>query len=482
MRLSLLGLALLAGLADLVAAPSPVAPQSRHERRLHYTAQDREVGRYQYVPVTVPAGTTRLTIAYAYDKAGGANVVDLGLFEPGSLDLGTPAFRGWSGGAASEIVVGTSAASPGYWPGPLPAGEWHVLLGLYKVGPAGVDITLTTETSEIPDPAPVPTLAPRPTGPLRSGPAWFSGGLHLHTRHSDGEFSTEEVCRRAREAGHDFVVITDHNNTTHQLEPVDVPGLLRLVGEEITTPGGHASVWGLGGWRDQVDFRLIAGDERIRDLVRAANDRGALFAINHPRADCLGCSWEHNISAGVAAMEISAFAPAERAAAMALWDSLLQRRRHIVGIGSSDWHRPDHPIGAASVRVWAAELSEKAILDAIRAGRVVVMADGATAPELVVRSGRAEARIGDSLPVARGATTIVEVTVPSGLTRGRVDLVQDGAIVESVAITTTAPIRFERTITKDGYLRVHVHAADGSPVAVTNPVYLEVLGAPGSKR
>ena len=54
--------------------------------------------------------------------------------------------------------------------------------------------------------------------------------------------------------------------------------------------------------------------------------------------------------------------------------------------------------------------------------------------------------------------------------------------MDSVAITSRAPIRFERTITKDGYLRVHVHSADGSPVAVTNPVYLEVLGAPGSKR
>jgi hypothetical protein len=478
MRLSLLGLALAAGLADGAVAPPSAPPEARRALRLHYTAQDREVGRYQYVPVAVPAGTTRLTIAYAYDKAGGANVVDLGLFEPGPLDLGTPAFRGWSGGAASEITLGASAATPGYWPGPLPAGEWHVLLGLYKVGPAGVDITLTTETSAVPNATAVPTLAPRPTGPLRAGPAWFSGAVHLHTLHSDGELETAEVCRRAREAGHDFVVITDHNNTTHQLDAVDVPGLLRIVGEEVTTPGGHASVLGIGGWRDQVDFRLIAGDERIRDLVRAASERGALFAINHPRAQCLGCSWEHNVSAGVAAMEITGAGAAERAAAMALWDSLLQRRRRIVALGSSDWHRPDHPIGTASVRVWASELSEKAILEAMRAGRVVVMADGATPPpELVVRSGNAEARVGDALPVMRGATAVIEVTVPRPLTRGRVDLVHDGAIVDSAAITTATPVRFERAVTKDGYLRAHVHTADRSLVAVTNPVFLEVRAA-----
>ena len=71
--------------------------------------------------------------------------------------------------------------------------------------------------------------------------------------------------------------------------------------------------------------------------------------------------------------------------------------------------------------------------------------------------------------------------MPSGLGRGRVDLVQDGAIVDSAPIAS-APIRFVRTVVKDAYLRVHVQAVDGSPVAVTNPVYLEVPGARGSRR
>src|SRR6476469_9230744 len=115
MRLSLLGVVLVAGLAEQAAGPSPLASPARREVRLHYTAQDREVGRYQYAPFVVPPETTRLSVAYAYDKAGGANVVDLGLFEPGSLDLGTSAFRGWSGGARPEVTIGTREASPGYW-------------------------------------------------------------------------------------------------------------------------------------------------------------------------------------------------------------------------------------------------------------------------------------------------------------------------------------------------------------------------------
>src|SRR5262249_37810006 len=65
----------------------------------HFTPRDQEVDRYEYVPILVPAGTTRLTIAYRYDSKGGANVIDLGVFEPGSLALGSPALRGWSGGS-----------------------------------------------------------------------------------------------------------------------------------------------------------------------------------------------------------------------------------------------------------------------------------------------------------------------------------------------------------------------------------------------
>lgn len=476
-----IALALLASSASLLAtlAPPAAIPASRREQRLHYTPQDREVGRYQYVPVTVPPGTTRLTIAYAYDKVDGANAVDLGLFEPGSLELGTAAFRGASGGARSEITIRRGEATPGYWPGPLPAGEWHVMLGLYRVAPAGVDVTLTSETSSAPDPAPVPSLAPRPTGPLRGGPAWYSGAVHLHTVHSDGQHTAAEVCRRAREAGHDFVVITDHNNTTHQLEPVDEPDLLRIVGEEVTTPGGHAGVWGIGGWRDYVDFRLIPGDERIRDLVRAVAERGALLAINHPKADCLGCAWEHNVSEGVMGMEITSAGPAEREASIAYWDSLLQRGRRIVGIGSSDWHRPDHSIGAASVRVWARELSQAAILEAVRAGRVVVMADGRTPPPvLAARAGGEEARIGETLTVARGTAVVVEATVPAVLARGRVDFVWDGANVESAPTVPGRPARLEWPAQKDGYVRAHVYAADGTPVAITNPVFVKVRTAP----
>src|SRR5262245_59784038 len=143
--------------AALLLALLPPSPAPAKEvLRLHYDPKDRETGRYQYVPVDVPEGATRLHVAYAYDKRDGQNVVDLGLFEPGPLEVGQARARGWTGGERSEFTITTASATPGYWPGPLPPGKWHVQLGLYKVAPGGVDVELTVDTGSEPQPPAAP--------------------------------------------------------------------------------------------------------------------------------------------------------------------------------------------------------------------------------------------------------------------------------------------------------------------------------------
>ncbi len=443
--------------------------------KLHYTPRDQQTGRYQYVPFEVPAGAGRLRVAYRYDKAGGANVVDLGLFEPGPLDLGTPAFRGWSGGERGEIEVGTEMATPGYWPGPIPPGRWHVMLGLYKVSEAGVDVEVELESSAGRTSG-APRLAARQAQPIRRGAAWYSGALHAHTFHSDGALAPVELARRAREQGLDFLAITDHNNTTHQLEAIEVPGLLVITGEEITTPGGHVNAWGLGGLRDFVDFRVLPGEGSLQALMDSARKRGAIFSINHPRSACVACSWTHDVPPAVTALEVANVRHEELAQALAMWDVLLRQGRRIVAVGTSDWHRGTAPIGEASVRVRADELSTSAILGALREGRVVVMADAATPPpELLVRAGDREARVGDTLELRRGERLLAEVSGSgAGFDGARVELVWRGEAVASATLAAGAPARFERFPQASGYLRVHVTAASGRPLAMTNPVWLRV--------
>jgi len=478
-------------LAAVLVAAAPFANAADPVPRIikaHFTPKQQQVDRYVQVPFDVAQGTTRIDIDLKYDRANGDNVVDLGLLEPGSLELGTRAFRGWTGGERSTIFVSASDATPGYWPGPIQAGQWNVGLGLYKVGASGVDVEVTVRTSSAPITEPMPSLPARAKEPIKTGEGWYSGALHAHTHNSDGALSAQALAEKARAEGLDFLAITDHNNTAHQREAIDVPGLLTIVGEEVTTPGGHANVWGLGGVRDFVDFRVQAGDRAIKSFFAAAAARGALMGINHPYGDCVACNWTHDVPDGASTIEITSRDPGEVTRAMALWDSILRQGRHLTAIGVRDWHRGDAPIGAASVRVWAKELSTAAILDGIRNGRVVVMLDATTAPpsarlvattEYVpngIVAGVKGALVGEAITIEAEQQYHYLVDVEgSAYTGARVDLYWNG---ERIA---TAPLvngraRFDRFAGSSGYLRATIFSAAGAPIAIINPILINIIG------
>ncbi len=457
---------------------SPYVPQSvtRIITR-HFTPRDRVTGRYQYVPFDLPPGRSTLTISYTYDRAGGANVIDLGLFEPGPLELGRANFRGWSGGERQAVQIGRERATPGYWPGDLLPGRWHVLLGLYKISDAGVDVAIDiqpdgerVDASGAPETIAV-TNERRSAPPGRAGDAWYRGDLHLHTRHSDGTLSAADLARAARGAGLDFIAITDHNNTVHQIERLPGDGPLVISGEEVTTPGGHANVWGLGprGW---VDFRARPADGTIDELERAAKAQGALFSINHPDATCDACGWTHALPAALDGIEVWNGQRGIQPTGIAWWDALLRSGRKVTAVGSSDWHGAPAPIGAASVRVHAAALSAPAILDAIRGGHVIVTADPRMpTPSFLARAGGAAAAVGGTLTVKGGSAISLEV---ANVDAGRVELLWNGTRVEERAIASPEPVRLERSVTRSGYFRAVIRGRDDEIAALTNPIWVVV--------
>jgi hypothetical protein len=465
---------LLVRAAGFDAQPEP----ARVDIQKRFTPADQQTGRYQYIPFDVPEGTTSLRVAYTYDKADGANVVDLGLFEPGPIDLGTKAFRGYSGGARSEVVLTTVGATPGYRRGPIPPGQWNLLLGLYRIAPSGVDVSITIETQRDASAAAQPAVqdeqAPQ-LKPPQAMPSWFRGALHTHTTHSDGTVSPRELVQMFAARGFNFIALTDHNNTTHVqdlkgLEWVDGRFPLLITGEEVTTPGGHASVWGLpaNGW---VDFRVLPGDGRIRDLVESARRQGAMFSVNHPASECLACGWTHEIVEGIEGIEISNGRHGEVDRALAIWDQLLASGRKITAVGSSDWHSKEQPIDDAHVRVFAFSLTQDGVLSAIRGGRVIVMTDvEAETPEIDVRAGELSAGVGDSLPLGTAKSVAIRVNAVAA-PRGRLIVVQNGQPAEPIELDEKGVAKRELDAAP-GYVRFEIRRADGSALAYTNPVYL----------
>jgi hypothetical protein len=342
---------------------------TRHHGR--WTLTDRFASAWHYLPVEVPPGSCALRVELAYDRS--AAVLDLGCAGPAG-------FRGWSGSVRESFVIAADAATPGYLPGELEPGTWQVVVGIYRLPPAGAEYWLTVQLSSRPgelSPGPVPTPPPplpaddrRPARPLPANPGrrWLAGDLHTHTVHSDGAQTVPELARFAAGRGLDFLAITDHNTVSHHRElPAAAAryGITLLPGQEVTTPGGHAGALGDTGW---IDFRR-APDTWLEQTQR----RGGLLSVNHPIGG--ESSWTLPMRGRPALVEVWhwSWLDLRWTAPLAWW---LAWDQGAIPVGGSDWHRPgsDAPPGTPTTWVECAGDGPEAVLDGLRAGRVTVSA------------------------------------------------------------------------------------------------------------
>ena len=60
------------------------------------------------------------------------------------------------------------------------------------------------------------------------------GDTHVHTHHSDGLYAPEELARRAKEDGLDFLCVCDHNTQTALRWMPSTPELTIIPGLELT--------------------------------------------------------------------------------------------------------------------------------------------------------------------------------------------------------------------------------------------------------
>ena len=76
---------------------------------------------------------------------------------------------------------------------------------------------------------------------------FWRGNLHTHSTRSDGVLEPEEVCRRYRAEGYDFLALTDHFVGRYGYPIVDtVPFRTQQLHHD---PGGRAAFRGDGEWR-----------------------------------------------------------------------------------------------------------------------------------------------------------------------------------------------------------------------------------------
>jgi len=453
--------------------PFSSARTLRLERRL--TPADRAASDYLMLPFEVPAGTARLAVRYAYDGqqvAGSGNEIDLGLVDPRGADFPEfPGFRGWSGNARRSAVISPKVATPGYLPGPMTAGTWQVLLGLYKLRAEGcrilVEVSMPAKEEEEEGEEEEPLGAKQVQAPARrpgSGQAagggrrqWLRGDLHAHTHHSDAPGSLDGLVAAAHSAGLDFLAVTEHNTVSHLpfltsgSEPVLIPGV------EVTTYYGHTNVWGV---KSMIDFRCRTA-EQMRCLLELAHGRHLVASANHPYAT--GMPWTFGFDLPLDAIEVwHGPMVAETEATLRTWDDLLRRGRRLVAVGGSDTHWGEsvaaQRLAQPTTWVLAEVRSVESVLEAIGRGRVTMAERGAPCPELTASRDGGRWTVGDQVPPG-GPVRISCEGVPAG--------------VEVVLKTAQGPIDGSAVdLGAHRYVRAEFRRRrDGSLVAMTNPIF-----------
>ncbi len=455
------------------------------------TREDHET--YRMLPFTVPPGVERITVEFSYSGRDQHTTLDLGIDGPAG-------FRGWSGGNKSSFTISDTDATPSYLASPITPGIWKLVIGVPNIR-QGVRSDYKASIFFVSESRPEPTTPF--SKPLREGPAWYRGDLHLHTAHSDGSCKSEsgknvpcplfKTLKAASARGLDFIAVTDHNTTSHfdalrELAPY-FDRLLLLHGREITTFQGHANVYGT---EQFLDFRVSSPEvPEMNTLLRQAQELGGLVSINHPNAptgeECMGCGWNPNPEADlhlVAAVEAVNSFETVKYSGIPFWEAQLKRGYRLTGIGGSDSHNPDNPqpgpgaVGAPSTVVYARELSEPAILDAIRAGHVFIDVEGSRDRllEFTATSGPEKATMGEALRAVSGVKVIFSVHV-AHVPEGRIEVIEDGKplTVEASATVNTQDDTKSFAVEGDSlrhWIRIDVRSPEGKLLLVGNPIYL----------
>ncbi len=227
-------------------------------------------------------------------------------------------------------------------------------------------------------------------GPFDVAGNWFRGCLHSHTTESDGWMPPERLVEHYRRAGYDFLALTDHGKLTDRAS-LSTPSFLVVRGTELDV--GRSE---LGQRFHLVGVGIQDAPRRDQgmtaaDAVAEIHRLGGEAILAHPywsgltAGDLLGLDG----CVGVEVFNTSCETGIGRGNSQYVMDEVLTRGKLVRFVAADDTHRP----GADSLKGWtmvrAPELTEAALLEALRQGHFYA----STGPEVrsvVLRDGRVE--------------------------------------------------------------------------------------------
>lgn len=345
--------------------------------------------------------------------------------------------------------------------------------------------------------------------------------LHMHTIHSDGTGSHQDIAEAALDCGLDAVIVTDHNILVQGQEGYHARGskrVLVMVGEEIhddTTPArnNHLLVFGAG-----QELAGMAGD--TQQLVDQVNDLGGLSFIAHPidpaapKFNQGDFSWDKWDVTGYTGIELwngfsefktrlknipaalwYAYLPNRIARGpipetLAIWDRLTSTGNRVVAVGGSDAHAMHANLGPIKRTVFPYQYHFKSvnthlllpteltgefgfdqglIHQALREGHAFVGYDlpfPTTGFRFSAVSGEDRVIMGDEISFQEGTTLKIDIPLP-----GECALIKDGKPIKKWRNRTHCT--FEAAT--DGIYRVEVslpYRGRRRGWIYSNPIYI----------
>ena len=223
---------------------------------------------------------------------------------------------------------------------------------------------------------------------------FYRGNLHTHSTRSDGVLEPEEVCRRYRAEGYDFLALTDHMIGMYEYPIVDTTpyrtkDFTTILGAELHSGAmENGELWHILAVGLPMDFEpanaphfLPTKDQETGpQLARRAREAGAYVAVAHPEWSGMTTQDARSIDAAHA-VEIynhGCATACDRPHGFYTLDQLLSEGKKLNLCATDDAHfyEPDHFGGWTMIK--AQENDPDALLEALKAGHSYA----STGPEL----------------------------------------------------------------------------------------------------
>jgi hypothetical protein len=299
---------------------------------------------------------------------------------------------------------------------------------------------------------------------------FWRGNLHTHSNLSDGLLSPKRVINSYRDAGYDFIMLSEHFADHFNWPMADTMAMrtnnfTTLIGVELHAPKtAVGEFWHIIAAGLPLEFEPCGKNETAPQLARRAADAGAFIGIAHPAWSLLTMEDAHSIDVAHA-VEIYNHGCAiecDRGEGWYLLDQMLNDGKRLTGFATDDAHFHDHDRDAFGgwVYVKADSLEPEDLLNALISGNYY----SSQGPQIHSVSI-------DGSQLHLECSPVDVISVVGGTSRS---VIRSGRSISKTTLDLTQLDKSWLAVVPSPWLRVTV--ADGSGKrAWTNPIWLDEL-------